>query len=92
MASDWRAFRAALVAQEAAGGALRRAAEADAQQGPGSSAHGATEGWAHPIALPERGCLVLARQPDMGPDFSEAVIFLLDHGVRFPVSWLSLWA
>lgn len=92
MASDWRAFRAALVAQEAAGGALGRAAEADEQQGLGTSAQRATEGWAHPIALPERGCLVLARQPNMGPDFSEAVIFLLDHGVRFPVAWLFLWA
>ncbi|KAK9832802.1 hypothetical protein WJX81_002456 [Elliptochloris bilobata] len=68
--SDWRAFRAALVAQEAG-----VAAAADVRE----AKRGAAEGWVHPISLPERGCLLLARQPDMGPAFTDAVIFLLEH-------------
>jgi len=70
-ASDWRAFRAALVAQEAELGA-------DAGQRPAPL--GAPGGWAHPIARPERGCLLLARHADMGPAFDHSVVFMLDHG------------
>ena len=65
---DWRAFRAALVAQEGLDGGARLADNRAAQD------------WVHPIALPERGCLVLARLPDMEPAFADAVIFLLECG------------
>ena len=71
---DWRAFRAALVAQEAGAAAEESARPAEDR---------AAQDWVHPIALPERGCLLLARHPDMEPAFADAVIFLLECGARF---------
>jgi hypothetical protein len=45
--------------------------------------------WAHEIATVERGCLLVARKPDMGPLFTQAIVLLLEHGVcsleSFPV-------
>ena len=70
---DWRAFRAALVAQEAGVAAEESARPAEDR---------AAQDWVHPIALPERGCLLLARHPDMEPAFADAVVFLLECGAR----------
>lgn len=78
-ASDWRAFRAALVNAEAGPGGDAGKAQAPL---------GAPGGWAHPIVRPERGCLLLARHADMGPAFDHSVIFVLDHGA--PLRPLSL--
>lgn len=36
--------------------------------------------WAHEIAALERGCLLVARKPDMGPLFTQSVVLLLEHG------------
>ncbi len=36
--------------------------------------------WAHEIGSPERGCLLVARQPNMGSLYSHAVILILEHG------------
>ena len=36
--------------------------------------------WAHEIGSPERGCLLVARQPNMGSLNSHAVILILEHG------------
>ena len=39
---------------------------------------GTQERWAHPIAHPERGCLLVARRPGLGM-FSHTVILVLEH-------------
>ncbi len=36
--------------------------------------------WAHELGTPERGCLLVARRPDMGPLLTQSVILLLEHG------------
>lgn len=41
--------------------------------------------WAHQIGSPERGCLLVARQPNMGPLSSHAVILILEHGELSPI-------
>jgi len=97
---DWRAFRAALVAQEAAEAASLTPAEQhsapspSAQQqrppapGPAPGAAGAhstsapSSRWAHALAAPERGCLLVARRPDLGPLFTHSVVLVVDHGER----------
>ncbi|KXZ43902.1 hypothetical protein GPECTOR_78g90 [Gonium pectorale] len=73
---DWRTFRAHLVAWEHAS---RRAAERTSQlQRPAYPPFVAGESWAHPLAEPEQGCLLLARQDSMS-FFSGAVILLTTH-------------
>ena len=36
--------------------------------------------WAHEISALEKGCLLVARQPDMGPLLTQSVLLLLEHG------------
>ena len=36
--------------------------------------------WAHELGVPERGCLLVARRPDMGPLHTQSVVLLLEHG------------
>lgn len=72
---DWRAFRAALVTSERGAGppptvgALSEPARAAAR-------------WAHSVSAPEKGCLLLAARPDLGPLFTQAVVLIVDHGMR----------
>ena len=72
---DWRAFRAALVTSERGAGppptvgALSEPARAAAR-------------WAHSVSAPEKGCLLLAARPDLGPLFTQAVVLIVDHGER----------
>lgn len=72
---DWRAFRAALVTSERGAGppptvgALSEPARAAAR-------------WAHAVSAPEKGCLLLAARPDLGPLFTQAVVLIVDHGER----------
>ena len=68
---DWRAFRARLVAREQGG-----LAPPGLGVGPALETH-----WAHLIAQPERGCLLVAKQPNLGM-FSNSVILMLEHGER----------
>ncbi|KAL4451521.1 hypothetical protein ABPG75_007183 [Micractinium tetrahymenae] len=68
LAQDWRAFRARLVAMES--GQTARAV---------SMQLGREERWAHVLAQPERGCLLVARpRPGLGM-FTNTVILLLEH-------------
>ncbi len=67
---DWRAFRAQLVALErlsSAGGAAALLAPSARR-------------WAHEIAQPEKGCLLVAKRSDLGM-FASAVILMLEHGM-----------
>ena len=72
---DWRAFRAALVTSERGAGppptvgALSEPARAAAR-------------WAHSVSAPEKGCLLLAARPDLGPLFTQAVVLIVDHGEK----------
>mmetsp|Transcript_18217 Transcript_18217/g.58916 ORF Transcript_18217/g.58916 Transcript_18217/m.58916 type:complete len:338 (+) Transcript_18217:127-1140(+) len=72
--TDWREFRAKLVA----GGTETRWDERLQRAEVGRSGH-----WAHPINMPEKGCVLLAN-PLMFRDtqtyFAESVIFLFEHG------------
>lgn len=71
LVQDWRAFRARLVAMES--GQAARAA---------SLQLGREERWAHVLAQPERGCLLVARpRPGLGM-FANTVILLLEHDDR----------
>ena len=38
--------------------------------------------WAHEISHLEKGCLLVARRPDMGPLLTQSVVLLLEHGAR----------
>ncbi|PSC74897.1 hypothetical protein C2E20_1753 [Micractinium conductrix] len=68
LVQDWRAFRARLVAME--GGQTARAVGLQL---------GREERWAHLLAQPERGCLLVARpRPGLGM-FANTVILLLEH-------------
>ena len=88
---DWRSFRAALVAQEAAETASLTPAEQHSVPSPSarpaapgsfpaSAPHPASGRWAHALAAPERGCLLVARRPDLGPLFTHSVVLVVDHG------------
>lgn len=74
---DWRAFRARLVAQER-GGSINETVH----NGHNGSAF-ATRGdrWAHLLAQPEKGCLLIARRSDMR-FFNNTVVFLAWHGMK----------
>jgi hypothetical protein len=71
----WRTYRAGLVQRERAGrfweeqAQLRQVLPALLQPS-----------WAHEISQLERGCLLVARQPDMGPLLTQSVVLLLEHG------------
>jgi hypothetical protein len=34
------------------------------------------------VSAPEKGCLLLAARPDLGPLFTQAVVLIVDHGER----------
>ncbi len=73
---DWRAFRARLVAQERVGGinettSMHHDQSAFASRG---------DRWAHLLAQPEKGCLLIARRSDMR-FFNNTVVFLAWHGM-----------
>ncbi len=72
--SSWRDHRAGLVQRERAG-LLLEGSHSLGQPLPQLQQH-----WAHDLGRPERGCLCVARQPDMGP-LNMAVVLLLEHGV-----------
>ncbi|GFR51684.1 hypothetical protein Agub_g14127 [Astrephomene gubernaculifera] len=73
---DWRAFRAHLVAWERA---ARRAAQPRTQlQRPPYPPLVSGDSWAHPLAEPERGCLLLARHDNM-KFFSGSVVLIASH-------------
>ncbi|GLC40891.1 hypothetical protein PLESTB_000011900 [Pleodorina starrii] len=73
---DWRAFRAHLVAWEHSS---RRAAEQSQQlQRPPYPPLVSGESWAHPLAQPEQGCLLLARKDHMKL-FNGAVVLITSH-------------
>lgn len=69
--TDWRSFRAQLVALEQTNSALT--AEL-------STAPEASSVWVHELSLPEKGCLLLGRMESMG-QFTNAVILLCQHGM-----------
>ncbi|GLI68218.1 hypothetical protein VaNZ11_012563 [Volvox africanus] len=73
---DWRAFRAHLVAWEHS---ARRAAEGTSRlQRPPYPPLVSGNSWAHPLAEPEAGCLLLARRDDMA-GLTGAVILIAIH-------------
>lgn len=72
---DWRAFRAALVISE-------RGAGSPPTVGALSEPARAAARWAHAVSAPEKGCLLLAARPDLGPLFTQAVVLIVDHGER----------
>ena len=68
---DWRLFRAQLVAKEMNQGA---SLVKNTMLRP-------FDIWAHPIAQPEAGCLLLARQSGLGM-FSHSIVLITEHGKR----------
>ncbi|KAK9815415.1 hypothetical protein WJX72_003278 [[Myrmecia] bisecta] len=72
ISQDWRSFRARLIAME-------QAVTRDVTQGLFMPQLTSSQ-WAHLLARPERGCLLVARKPDMGT-FAHSVILVLDHDV-----------
>lgn len=68
LASDWREFRAQLVALEhvsSAGGAAALLSNPNTR-------------WAHEIAQPEKGCLLVAKPRDLG-QFTSGVVLVTEH-------------
>ncbi|RRT35030.1 hypothetical protein B296_00055409 [Ensete ventricosum] len=81
--SDWRDFRANLVAweqeQEVDSGALLKVTASNEQ----SQRLGLK--WAHPIPVPETGCVLIATEKlDGVPNFERTVVLLLRSGSRDP--------
>lgn len=73
--SDWRAFRAKLVASSKAS----TAADEASAGGSGSAAAAGTADapWAHSLPGPEQGCLLLVRRRRVGGGVKESVLVLL---------------
>ncbi|KAJ4827044.1 hypothetical protein Tsubulata_030792, partial [Turnera subulata] len=77
---DWRSFRANLFAREQAA-KLEPSTE---NQGGGSTPLGPK--WAHPIPVPESGCVLLATEKLDGlSEFERTVVLLLDAEARNPL-------
>lgn len=87
--SDWREFRARLLARERGGGAAEDAARASAasaanmkvleSQNPRLVANAP---WAHALSAPEKGCLLVAADHEFRMSqqyFHQAVILVLEH-------------
>lgn len=68
--TDWRAFRARLVAAESS-------ETRDQRSDVGLQKVGEVQ-WAHRLAAPEAGCLLIGRQPGMGI-FERSIILMLEH-------------
>ena len=76
--ATWRTYRAALVQRECAGHFWENAQLLQQPQPlPSLQQH-----WAHEISMLEKGCLLVARQPDMGPLLTQSVLLLLEHGAH----------
>ncbi|KAK9825180.1 hypothetical protein WJX81_003410 [Elliptochloris bilobata] len=78
--TDWREFRARLVASQ---GASSSAPAAEGAESPSAGGGDQPRLWAHPIPRPERGCLLVAHPLVFRTQqtyFFQAVILLLDHG------------
>ena len=82
--SSWRDHRAGLVQRERAGCLL----ESTHSPRLGQPLPSPQQLWAHDLGRPERGCLCVARQPDMGPLRTQSVILLLEHGVVLQLALL----
>ncbi|KAA6426697.1 MAG: hypothetical protein FRX49_03807 [Trebouxia sp. A1-2] len=67
--TDWRSFRAHLVALEQTNSALKAELAGKSVDSPV---------WAHELTLPEKGCLLLAREEGMG-QFTNAAVLLCQH-------------
>ncbi|KAJ6744703.1 TRANSPORTER putative (DUF179)-RELATED [Salix purpurea] len=79
---DWREFRANLFAQEKAG-----KAESNAHNQTGTPQESKPLGlkWAHPIPVPETGCVLVATEKlDGVRTFERTVVLLLRSGTRHP--------
>ncbi|KAK9917412.1 hypothetical protein WJX75_004072 [Coccomyxa subellipsoidea] len=74
-AANWRLFRASLVQQERAGLFSDSATAVPQLRG----RLVLPRHWAHELGAPERGCLLVARRPDMGPLHTQSVVLLLEH-------------
>lgn len=72
--ADWREYRAGLVAEE------HLHAGVEIQQ---------SNRWSHQISHPEKGCLLVARRPDLGM-FSYSVILITEHDDEIGSSGLVL--
>ncbi|WCJ34872.1 hypothetical protein M5689_016154 [Euphorbia peplus] len=79
---DWREFRAKMVVQEQA-----QTAEVDAASQGGNTGDSKPLGlkWAHPISVPETGCVLVATEKlDGVRTFERTVVLLLRSGTRHP--------
>ncbi|XP_028798816.1 uncharacterized protein LOC114754214 [Neltuma alba] len=79
---DWREFRAKLLRDE-----LKEVAESDAQNQGGTLHSSKPLGpkWAHPIPVPETGCVLVATEKLDGiRTFERTVVLLLRSGTRHP--------
>lgn len=79
---DWREFRAALFAREQA-----ETEDSDAHKQEGTSLKSKPLGlkWAHPISVPEAGCVLVATEKlDGVRTFERTVVLLLRSGTRHP--------
>ncbi|KAK6940342.1 Protein of unknown function UPF0301 [Dillenia turbinata] len=79
---DWREFRATLFAREQA-----EIAESDSQNPDNASLESKPLGlkWAHPIPVPETGCVLVATEKlDGVRSFERTVVLLLRSGTRHP--------
>ncbi|EIE27648.1 hypothetical protein COCSUDRAFT_64323 [Coccomyxa subellipsoidea C-169] len=76
--ANWRLYRASLVQQERAG--LFSDGLPSTQQLRGRLV--LPRHWAHELGAPERGCLLVARRPDMGPLHTQSVVLLLEHDLQ----------
>lgn len=82
--SDWRDFRASLVAQEQV-----NLLESDSNTQDSSTKSGFTQQfstkWAHPLPMPEAGCVLVATEKlDSVVNFQRSVVLLLRSGIRDP--------
>eukprot|EP00897_Mesotaenium_endlicherianum_P009819 jgi/Mesen1/8866/ME000053S08268 len=90
---DWREFRARLVRSGMSvadpetslkeSGDSRSSSSSSTSSSDRQSEEGARKSWAHALASPEAGCLVIARPGAFGMNqtyFNQAVIFLFAHG------------
>ncbi|XP_043722530.1 uncharacterized protein LOC122669749 isoform X1 [Telopea speciosissima] len=81
--SDWRTFRANLVAQEQVQNVDTEASGQDAGSHDSSKPLGLK--WAHPILVPETGCVLVATEKlDGVRTFERTVVLLLRSGTRSP--------
>jgi putative AlgH/UPF0301 family transcriptional regulator len=76
LTEDWRQFRAQLIARETYEQQEKVETTVASPQAlqPGDL-------WAHTLPRPEKGCLLLARRPDLGM-FAFSVVLIVEHGAE----------